>query len=67
MWISKYSIAGSFRSRKIQLWQIALSKNGLEAGFNTFLFERGQKNIKNKQNEALPNSHFGMSESIQHI
>ncbi|MBK5245464.1 MAG: cyclopropane fatty acyl phospholipid synthase [Eubacteriaceae bacterium] len=28
------SCAGAFRSRKVQLWQIALSKNGLEEGFN---------------------------------
>lgn len=29
------SSAGAFRSRKIQLWQVALSKNGLADGFNT--------------------------------
>ncbi|MCB0595293.1 MAG: class I SAM-dependent methyltransferase, partial [Phaeodactylibacter sp.] len=28
------SCAGAFRSRKTQLWQIALSKNGLMDGFN---------------------------------
>jgi cyclopropane-fatty-acyl-phospholipid synthase len=28
------SSAGAFRSRKIQLWQVALSKNGLADGFN---------------------------------
>lgn len=50
------SCAGAFRSRKIQLWQIALSKNGLEEGFNALRHEAGSKK------EFINTQHFLMWE-----
>lgn len=50
--------AATFRSRKNQLWQIALSKNGLKDGFNALRYQaRGKrtfiKNPKTKQHEHI--------------
>lgn len=52
------SSAGAFRSRKIQLWQVALSKNGLTDGFNAARYQAKQqrpfiKKHKTNQHEQL--------------
>ena len=52
------SSAGAFRSRKIQLWQIALSKNGLTEGFETLRHMASSKetfnnHFKTKKNENI--------------
>ena len=57
------SCAGAFRSRKIQLWQIALSKNGLKEGFSTLRREASSKktftteNVHAEENELKTVTH----------